>query len=277
MTSALELDLNLDQLDHPFTITSNPRYFYVAPQYKVVLQNVIRGIIKRQGLSIVEGPIGCGKSTMFRYLLDWLAENIAEQSNIAYLSNPNYSTALQLLRAICENLGLPTANNKLDQSKILKQFLYEQGEKDRFTVLLIDEAHRLNGEMLELIRELFNFAKNDAFLIQIVLVAEDKPLHYRLAKKPAIKSRATHYMALVPLSLEEASEVIRLRLRIAEISEDLFTPEATKEIWKASKGIPRDIVNIGYRVFNTFSELPESVTATMVKNVLAMDVSTANA
>lgn len=87
--------------DRPFSTTVSPRYFYLAPQYKVALNHVIATVVEKDGLSIVAGPIGRGKSSLLRYLVDWLTDTLAGDLELAVIYNPSHTTDFQLLKAVC--------------------------------------------------------------------------------------------------------------------------------------------------------------------------------
>jgi general secretion pathway protein A len=256
-------------LERPFATTANPRYFALLGQYKTALNRAIATVVEREGLAIVAGPVGSGKSTTFRYLIDWMAENLGSSVNLVYLSNPSYSTDLQLLKAVCKELELPLRPKRSEQMDELKAFLADEDAKGKVTVLLVDEAHRLNGVQFELIRELFNFSHNERFHIQVILAGEDKPLQHKLKNKKAILSRAMYHTTLLPLSADEVAELVRFRLRVAGLAEDLFTAEAVEAIAKVSRGVPRAVVKIARHAFADIEGTSNQVTLAVVERALA--------
>lgn len=236
--------LDVPALDQPFSTTPSPRYFYLAEQYREALNHAISTVMQRDGLGILAGPIGCGKSTLLRYLVDWLNDALLDRMQLGIIYNPSVSTDFQLLKAICKEFDLPPKPRKDEQLEALREHLAAQEQAGKVVVLLIDEAHKLNGPQLELVREFFNFAHNDRFYMQVILAGETQPLKHKLKNKQAILSRAMYYYDLEPLTLADTRELIRFRLKVAELPTDWFTDGAIATVHHVTKGVPRSIVKL---------------------------------
>lgn len=260
----------LPVLDQPFNRTPNPRYFYLAPQYRLTLNHAIGTVVEKDGLTIIAGPIGCGKSTMCRYLVEWLLDRLGDTLCLIQIPNPNFSSDFQLLKAICKEVDIQPKATKAEQMEAFREFLYQKDQDGATTLLLIDEAHRLTGPQFELVREFFNFCHNERFYLQVVLSGEEIPLHHKLKNKKAILSRSAYYDILQPLTEVETGELIRFRFRVSGMNEDIFTAEAISRVWKEAKGSPRNVVKIGRAIFSHFENLDE-VTLAMVDEILALN------
>lgn len=255
--------------ERPFSTEANPRYFYRAPQYDAVVNHVFATVVEHEGLAIVSGPIGSGKSTLFRYLVGQLNDELLDLLHLGVLYNPNYTTEFAFLKAICQEFGLGPKARFSDQLEAFKEFLFAQHEAGVTVALLVDEAHRLSGAQLEMVREFFNFSRNDHFFIQVVLAGETTPLRHKLKHKPAVASRAAYIDSLQPLSLEDTRELVRFRLHIAQLPEDLFDEDAIMALHEASAGIPRTIVHLGRLAFNAFGDDVKRITGAMLAGVIA--------
>ena len=56
------LDLSpLGLVEPPFSLSPDPRYFYVSLQHKATLAKVTYATEQRQGLSVIFGDVGVGK------------------------------------------------------------------------------------------------------------------------------------------------------------------------------------------------------------------------
>lgn len=237
-------------LSQPFSTTPSPRYFYLASQYKEALNHAISTVMQRDGLGILAGPIGCGKSTLLRYLVDWLDDTLLDRMQLAHIYNPSVSTDFQLLKAVCKEFNVAPRPRKDEQLEAFKEHLVAQTQAGKVAVLLIDEAHKLNGPQFELVREFFNFCHNEQFYLQVILAGETQPLKHKLKNKQAIISRAMYYYDLEPLTLEDTRELIRFRLKVAELSTDMFTDEAIARIHAVTHGVPRNIVKLCKHVYD---------------------------
>jgi general secretion pathway protein A len=117
-------------------------------------------------------------------------------------------------------------------------------QKDESVVLIVDEAHGLNPDLLEEIRLLSNLETSRSKLIQIVLVGQpelDKTLSQPEFRQ--LNQRINMRYHLSPLSRKETEEYIEKRLRVAGAQEPLFTKKAIHEIYLKSGGKPR-LINI---------------------------------
>ncbi len=187
------------------------------------------------------GDVGMGKSTLVRKLYDLYRAD--ESYETILLTNPDPTSALQLLKRITDACELPRKRSRLDQMQELEAFLVDRYRAGKNTVLLIDEAQLLRGEQFELIRQLTNFESSSAKLVQIVLAGQNN-LRGKLRLKKALLSRAVTVMTLDPLTLDETQALIEYRLRVAGREEPLFEAEAVKSVYRLSKGNPREIIKI---------------------------------
>ena len=63
------LDLSpLGLIEPPFSLSPDPRYFYVSLQHKATLAKVTYATEQRQGLSVIFGDVGVGKTTIMALL-----------------------------------------------------------------------------------------------------------------------------------------------------------------------------------------------------------------
>jgi general secretion pathway protein A len=52
--------------EKPFNITHDPRFFYTNPVYQEAYPSFLYGIRERQGLIVLTGGVGTGKTTLLR-------------------------------------------------------------------------------------------------------------------------------------------------------------------------------------------------------------------
>jgi general secretion pathway protein A len=240
------LDLSpLGLVEPPFSLSPDPRYFYVSLQHKATLAKATYAIEQRQGLSVIFGDVGVGKTTIARRLYQVYRDR--EDYYTAYIPTPLYPSDFQFLKNICAEFGMSPKRSKLLQLAAFEQFLIGAFKEDKNVLLIIDEAQGLIGQQFELIRQLLNFETNTQKLIQIVLIGQNE-LRNKLRLKRALASRVANRSTLEPLHFDDTRSMINFRVMVAGRQEPLFSEPALIRIYDYSRGMPRDICVIGLNI-----------------------------
>ncbi len=240
------LDLGpLGLIEPPFSLSPDPRYFYVSLQHKATLAKVTYATEQRQGLSVVYGDVGVGKTTIARRLYQVYRDR--EDFYTAYIPTPLFPSDFQFLKSICAEFGLSPKRSKLLQLAAFEEFLINVLKEDKTVLLIIDEAQGLVGQQFELIRQLLNFETNTQKLLQIVLIGQNE-LRNKLRLKRALASRVATKSTLEPLHFEDTRSMINFRVMVAGRQMPLFTDAALTRIYNYSRGMPRDICVAGLNV-----------------------------
>ncbi len=165
---------HFELVEEPYSTSPNPRYLYISPTHNLALEKTRWTITAKRGLALVFGSVGTGKTTLARELSQRLEDD--PRVTYVFITNPNYPTPNQLLRAINQEFEVPqTSNSYLDLLNIFKNFLMTQALKEQKTlVLIIDEAQSLKAPLLELLRQLMNYESNDQKFLQVVLFAQEE-------------------------------------------------------------------------------------------------------
>src|SRR5215211_2279930 len=227
-------------MDEPYSTSPNPRYLYISPTHNEALEKTRWTIAAKRGLAIVFGIVGTGKTTLAREL----AMRMEDEPEVSYVfvTNPNFPTPNQLLRAIIQEFGVPeTSRNYLDLLNIFKNYVTDQNVNHGKTlVLIIDEAQTLKPQLLELLRQMMNYESNDQKFIQVVLFAQEEfrgrlqhPRYRNLVNRAAMSAN------LDALSLTETDAMLRHRWLVAGGKDFPFTRDAVEAIYTSAGGIPR--------------------------------------
>jgi len=228
--------------ENPFNVTPNPEFIYLGEHHREALAQLLYGVREKKGFIVITGEVGTGKTTLVHYLLEKMDGN--GHTRTAFLFNPRL-TVNDFIQYILKDLGVRVqGKTKGEYLHNLHRYLLNAYSKDERVVLIVDEAHSLDPELLEEIRLLSNLETSKSKLIQIVLIGQ--PELDRTLSRPEfrqLRQRINLRYYLPPLSEKETREYIEKRLRIAGAKESPFTDKAIKEIYMRSGGIPR-LINI---------------------------------
>lgn len=234
----------------PFSLSPDPRYMYLSFQHTKALKRAKRNIDAKQGLTVILGDAGVGKSTVARRLYGMYTDDPVRATThaIRYITNPSHwTTSNKMLMTLCEEFAI---KSRRSESKQWHEFqdhmagLYREGVT---VVLLIDEAQLIPRKQLLRIREILNFESNSSKFIQIVLFGT-LDMAATLAEpdfKPLRSRAAGGLITLDPLDEKELTETLQFRLKVAGGSSAnlIFTPGCFSLVTTASNGIIRDAVD----------------------------------
>src|SRR5579863_1772821 len=224
--------------ESPFSLSPDPAFFFRSEQHEEALANLVYGVQARKGFIVLSGEVGTGKTTVLECLRDYLESQYIE---FAFLFNSRVNTE-QFFEMIAYDLNLSCERmRKTDVLFALNQLLVEQAQLGRTVVLIVDEAHNLEWDVLEEIRLLGNLENRNGKLLQIILAGQpelDRKLDAPNLRQ--LKQRIVLRCNLQPFTLRDAMEYMESRLEIAGMpKQDIFTEELMAEIHLRSQGIPR--------------------------------------
>ena len=227
--------------EKPFNATPDPRFLYMSPGHRDALAQLLYGVQERKGFIVLTGKVGTGKTT----LLHALRQRISGEAAISFVFNCTLPFD-GILECVLEDLGIAKGRESQAQRLIaLNDFLIDRERTGQNTVLMLDEAQNLDPSTLEQIRLLSNFETPTTKLLQILLVGQPElKAKLRLPELQQLKQRVGLRCQIPPLTLKEAGQYIRTRLRIAGAPDlGMFTEPALARITEYSGGIPR-LINI---------------------------------
>jgi general secretion pathway protein A len=228
--------------ENPFNISPDPEFLYRSPQHEEALANLIYGVRSRKGFIVLTGEVGTGKTTMLECLRDYLESQRVE---FAFIFNSRL-TPDQFFEMMAYDFDLQCDRKSKPEILVaLNALLIQQAERGRTSVLIVDEAHNLDWEVLEEIRLLGNLETRQGKLLQIILAGQPE-LDRKLdaANLRQLKQRIVLRCSLNPLSPEEVVAYIETRLARAGMpNQSVFPPDVLEEVYKRSRGIPR-LINL---------------------------------
>jgi general secretion pathway protein A len=226
--------------ESPFSLSPDPAFFYRSEQHEEALANLVYGVQALKGFIVLSGEVGTGKTTMLECLRDYLESQYIE---FAFLFNSRINVE-QFFEMIAYDLDLPCSRtSKTEVLFALNQLLVEQAHQGRTVVLIVDEAHNLEWEVLEEIRLLGNLENRNGKLLQIILAGQpelDRKLDAPNLRQ--LKQRIVLRTNLQPFTLRDAVEYIQSRMERAGIPDQtVFSEELMADVHLRAQGIPRVI------------------------------------
>jgi general secretion pathway protein A len=223
--------------EKPFSILPDPELIYWCQSHRLAFAMLEFGVMNSAGFTVITGEIGCGKTTLLRYLLRRLDNHVTA----CVISNTPRSQD-GLLQWVLMSLNLPFEGSHPALFKQFQRFLHDQFARGRRTILIVDEAQNLDFEALEQLRMLSNVNTDKQQFLQIILVGQSE-LKDKLRAPQLLQfaQRVSSDFHLRPLDVQEVGEYIDFRLRAVGSHHELFTDEACKIIADTSRGVPRTI------------------------------------
>ncbi|MEJ2600618.1 MAG: AAA family ATPase [Anaerolineales bacterium] len=233
--------------EEPFSRSADPRFLYLSAQHGEVMDRIQEVVEEHRGLAVVEGGFGVGKSTIARRL-ESIYRAYPQEFVVVFVHTAAYESEYAALLDVSYALSLDRRKGMTMQWRELESYLVDQKELERNVVLILDDAQLMTPDALTLVHHLYNFDISQK-LSQVVLFGQPE-LQRIFNVRPEVLSRVDSWFRLNPLSLEDTLELIRFRCAVAGRKEPLLTQSAFLEVWKATHGIPREIVALCSKIIN---------------------------
>jgi type II secretory pathway predicted ATPase ExeA/cell division septation protein DedD len=236
--------------EKPFSLFADPRFLYRSRIHGPAFDDLLAAIQRREGLIVVTGDIGVGKTTLCRSAI----EHLDRKTFSAFVPDP-FMAREDLLKTLLIDFGVVSADevgsgrlraaSRLELSYVLRDFLDSLVSLDAVAVVVIDEAQNLSLPMLEEVRILSEPLGRQKRL-QVVLVGQlELETQLKLPQMRQLDQRVAMRCRLESLSQTEAARYIEHRLGIAGAASTRasFTPGALLAIHEVTHGVPR-VINL---------------------------------
>jgi general secretion pathway protein A len=253
--------------DDPFSLSPDPSFLYRSEQHEEALSNLIYGVQGRKGFIVLTGEVGTGKTTMLECLRDYLSQQLVQ---FAVVFNSRITSA-EFLEMVAWDFDLQcNRKSKPEILAALNDMLLSQAEKGSTAVLIVDEAHNLEWEVLEEIRLLGNLENRRGKLLQIIMAGQ--PEFDRKLDAPNLrnlKQRIVLRYNLSPFNEQDTANYINSRFATAGMpAQTVMSNELISEVHRRSQGIPRLINAIcDNLLLNAFADASRVATAEMLDEV----------
>ncbi len=224
----------------PFRLNPDPKFFYGSRSHNKAMAYLHYGVRQAEGFIVVTGEIGAGKSILIGHLLDQL-----NRSNViaANLLTSNLEPSDLLAHILSAFRISAEGGGKSGELEAFEEFLYDQLERGRRVLLVVDEAQNLPPRTIEELRMLSNMDYEGTPLFQVFLVGQ--PEFREILAGPNMEQLRQRVIAsyhLEPLGETETRNYIEHRLSVVGWREDpTISDDAFSLIFKESGGVPRRI------------------------------------
>ena len=192
---------------------------------------------KRQLFAVMTGDSGTGKTTALRRFHNELHNS---QYRVLYLSDSRI-TPLAFYKGILKQLGFDAKHFRSEAKRQLhKEIEIMKGVHGVSPVVIVDEAHLLDREMLEEIRFLLNYRMDSESPMALILSGQTELWErLKLQSFAAIRQRIDVKCGVGHMDRHQTSEYIKTHLGFAGCQKDIFSDAAIDEIFQFSSGISR--------------------------------------
>ena len=237
---------------NPFVLNIRPELFV---GYNNQINDLIRNIKEKHKVILLLGATGSGKTTM----LKWLSSTFNHGYEFVFVGKPpqrpeefvdifneKYPRFFLFKPHIKNIYQIPNFLNKRLRSKHL--------------VVLYDEAHESNIDVLEWLRVLSDQVENMSIVIAGLPVFED-----HLSKLETLRKRIMAKIELVSLTKEETEQMIKKRIRNAGGAGDELN-NLIDVIYDRSGGFPREIIKFCNDAINESMKTGRPLTKELLVN-----------
>jgi type II secretory pathway predicted ATPase ExeA len=189
------------------------------------------------GIGLLQGPRGSGKSTVVAEQLAWLKR----EAPVALFDGSRASTR-QLVSGMLRQYGVDVIPQHDEQMlQALGNYLSQQTRTGQAPILIVDNADRLGSSTLSLLNWLAALDAKGRFALRIILTGKERLAE--LASKHSMRNLERRHPAVYsmnPLSRREALIYLRTRLIAAggELSDEVFSIDACERLHELSRGWP---------------------------------------
>lgn len=208
----------------------------------------LRYALKRgEGIVVVTGPPGSGKTTLAERLLNGL--NPAKTVSVRLIANDLNPT--DLLRKLAYSFGLPVEG--MDRAMLahrIERYLIELEHGHRQAVVLIDEAQTLSHHSLEAMRLLTDLQSRSKPVLQLFLLGQEALEGVMCAPgMTQFQQRVIASCRLDRMDLAETKDYMEYRLAFADWQGDpSINGPAVMAVFRFSRGLPRHVNKICSRL-----------------------------
>lgn len=226
----------------PFQLSPNPRFFFASRAHRRAVASISLGLQQGEGLLVISGEVGSGKTTLSSYLQEQLGHRRLAIASVATAGVGAETLPTLIARALRLE---PERVPQEDVLGLIERDLRDRQAERRRVLLVADEAQNLSVEALKVLCRLTYLVQDGQTPLQLLLLGP--PSFRDLLAGPALERvrqfvvASAHLGALGP---DEVRSYMEHRLRLVGWRDvPSFEPAIFDEIFAFSRGLPR-LVNL---------------------------------
>ena len=222
----------------PFSRNIPPENLYQSNMLEEALGR-LEYAAERQLFAVLTGSSGTGKTTTVRNFKETLDPG---KYMVMYITDSKL-TPRNFYKGLLEQLGCEAKFYRGDSKRQLhREIELMKGIQNISPVVVVDEAHLLDKEMLEEVRFLLNFKMDAESPMALILVGQTELWdRLQLQSYSAIRQRVDIQYKLAHMDLSQVKEYIACHLSYSGQEKEIFTDAAIDEISKYAGGLARMI------------------------------------
>ena len=226
---------------------SESRRLFLSEQWEKYLADLGEYIDQRQGIAVITGVEGVGKTTLIQALRERLPPSVQP----LIISRPS-ADPLAITLILAESLGISLRQGNLVSLSLLTEAVQNAAQQGKYFLLVADDAHVLPDQNLEEIYILSQMEHQGRQLLPLILVGRHSLLDkLSTEKNQRLHELIRHHLALTGLSSEETIRYIDHYLQQAGSSfQERFTEDCSAPLFSHTGGIPRLINQLCDQVLN---------------------------
>ena len=221
---------------NPFTTESND--FFEGGDRRTHLEQLRHLTQWPRRVMLVTGPLGVGKTTLYRQLSMTLEPRV----KAARINGVLVNTAREVLASVAQGIAATTGPETGVQAmaQALATYIIGQERQGRFCLVMVDDAHLLDFQSLE---ELLKLTKNSP--AYVCLFGEPNLVH-TFSKPAARNDLAWHEIRLAGFALPDIEKYLAWKLSLAQYRGRIpFSSGQLTRLTKVTGGLPAAINHVG--------------------------------